>query len=528
MTKLLCTSALAIVVIAVGVVPAQAQVADSVAIQQELTAMRAQMTAMARRIDTLEGQLVAAQAEVAAIPPPLAASAPPTVTAKAPTEIAWEGAPRLITKEGWSFKPRGRLLIDAGTVSSPGALASSTLGFATRVRRARLGAEGTVPGGFGYKVELDFANAAVGFADAWLSYAPTKAPVLIRIGNFETLNGLEQISSSNFTSFVERAAFNDAFVNTRRLGGAVAVRGKNDSWRAEAGLFAAHSIDGSLDNDGLIGAARLAFAPKAMGGQFHFGANFQYRDFASNAGGVASASVGSPSTNQLARYRARPNTQLTDLRFIDTGSFAARSDQIVGLEAAAIFKGLYFAGEAQWLKADTYSAGDRATGLNAFGGGNVAVVSQADPGFFGGYAEVGYFLTGETRGYSRSNATWARTKVLNPVGKGGIGAVQIAARVEHVDLDDDALAGGTTNDFTAGTGTLAPLSARLGRGGRQTSYLLALNWQPIDYVRFMVDYGRIDVTGGPFAAQVDPLSALPVNQRKYGVDVVQTRMQIDF
>ena len=50
----------------------------------------------------------------------------------------------------------------------------------------------------------------------------------------------------------------------------------------------------------------------------------------------------------------------------------------------------------------------------------------------------------------------------------------------------------------------------------------------MDYVRFMVNYGHVDVSGGPLAAQVLPLSTLPVDQRKYGMDVLQTRLQIDF
>ena len=118
--------------------------------------------------------------------------------------------------------------------------------------------------------------------------------------------------------------------------------------------------------------------------------------------------------------------------------------------------------------------------------------------------------------------------MLNPVSKGGIGAFQIAARVERIDLDDDSLVAGPTNDFTSGLATLAPLSGRLGRGGKQTSYLVALNWQPMDYVRFMIDYGRVNVAGGPLAAQVDRLSTVPIDRRKYGVDLLQTRMQIDF
>jgi phosphate-selective porin OprO and OprP len=198
------------------------------------------------------------------------------------------------------------------------------------------------------------------------------------------------------------------------------------------------------------------------------------------------------------------------------------------VEAAAIFKGLYFTGEAQWLKADAYAAGDTVLGTDSFSGGNLAVVPTGNPGFFGAYGEVGYFLTGETRGYKRGDGTWSRTKVLNPFGKGGIGAFQIATRFEYLDLDDDALIAGPTNNFATGVSSLAALDSRLGRGGTQTSYLLGLNWYPMDYVRFMVNYGHITIEGGPIAALVDPASTLPVNQRDYDVNVLQTRVQIDF
>jgi len=443
-------------------------------------------------------------------------------------QVSWEGAPKFTGEGGWSFKPRGRLNIDAGSIGTPGSFQSRSLGTNVRARRARLGFEGAMPGGIGFKVEADFVNAGVSFGDVFASIAPAKTPLTIRVGNFETLSGLEQVTSANYVTFVERAAFNDAFINSRRLGVAAALRSKNEDWRAELGLFTAHSIDSSIDNDGWIGAARLVYAPKALGGQLHLGASMQYREFATNNGGTASSGVNMPSTNQLARYRARPNSQLTDVRFVDTGSFAAKSDMIVGIEAAAIFKKLYFSAEAQRLKADGYSTGDRASGLDTFSGGNVAVVPQGNPGFFGAYGEIGYFLTGETRGYKHGDGTWSRTKVLNPLAKGGSGAFQLALRYEHVDLDDEGLRGGLTNNFTTGTTSLAGTSARPGRGGKQSSILLGLNWLPSDYVRIMVDYGRIGVTGGPLASQVKPLSLLPENERKYRLDVIQTRFQIDF
>lgn len=536
MTRTIRVSALALAISAGWTLPAQARATND-AVAQELAAMRAQMEAMAQRIDTLEAQLTEARtradaaqsavaAQAAALPQQIAAAVPPAP--KPTTQISWDGAPKITGEGGWSFKPRGRLHIDAGAISSPGQYESANLGSRTRVRRARLGFEGTVPGGFGYKAEADFANAGVAFGDVQVSYASSKVPLTVRVGSFESLNSFEQISSSNFNTYIERAAFNDAFINARRLGVATALRSRNDDWRAEVGLFAGHAIDSGLDNDGWIGAARLVYAPKALGGQLHLGVNFQHRQFASNIGGGTSSGVGMPSTNQLARYRARPNSQLTDVRFVDTGSFAAKSDRILGVEAAAIFKGLYVSGEAQWLKADGYAAGATATGLDAFSGGNLAVVPEGNPGFFGAYAEVGYFLTGETRGYKRGDGTWARTKVLNPITKGGSGAFQLALRYDHLDLNDKALRNGPTNNFTTGASSLAAAGSRLGRGGRQQSYLFGLNWMPVDYVRIMLDYGRIDITGGPLAAQVKPLSTRPVNQRGYSLDLVQSRIQVDF
>src|SRR3546814_8165235 len=62
--------------------------------------------------------------------------APPTAT-----EVKWKGAPEISTESGWSIKPRGRILIDAGYVDAPSAISSPALGFTNELRRARLGVE---------------------------------------------------------------------------------------------------------------------------------------------------------------------------------------------------------------------------------------------------------------------------------------------------------------------------------------------------------------------------------------------------
>ena len=485
---------------------AGAQSTDTPITASEASELRAQISALRAEIETIKAER--AKDSISVMP-------------------SWKGSPLFEDKaSGWSFKPRGRVHIDSGSIGIPGAYAANrNLGFNTRVRRIRLGAEGTMPGGFGYKVDVDFANSSVAFGDAYISYSAKASPISVRIGNFETLNGLEQISSSNNLPFTERSQMNEAFLNTRRLGAAVAYQA--ESFRLEGGLFTAHSIDGSFNNDGWIGAMRGTFSPEAFGGQMHLGASLQHREFQSNDGGVVSVSSNTPSANQLARHRARPFTQLTDVRFVDTGPFAATGDDVFGVEVAAIFKGLYASGEAQWTKVNAYSAGDLASGLNSFAGSNNAVVPTRDPRFFGIYGEVGLFLTGETRGYK--DGLWGRTKVLKPMGKaGGTGAFQVAARFDYLDLDSKTLKNGLTNNFTTGATSLAATDVRLGRGGTQTGYLLALNWYPIDYIRVMLNYGRVEVRGGPLAAQVKPLSVLPVDQRGFGVDLFAARLQMEF
>ena len=445
---------------------------------------------------------------------------------------SWKGAPLYEDKdEGWSFKPRGRIQYDAGFVSNPeDAVVTRNLGFNARVRRIRLGAEGTIPGGFGYKFEMDFANASTAFGDAIITYQPKGQVWNWTIGNHETLNGLEQITSSRFTSFIERAAFDDAFINTRRIGANMGFVNKAGDFRANVGLFAAHSIDASLDNDGWIGAARAVYSPVMSGNQLHFGANFQHREFQSNNGQTASVAVGAPSTNQIARYRARPYSQLTDIRFVDTGNYAAKSDNIIGLELGGIFKSFHVAAEGQYVKSNAYGAGDTLdfseNNLNRFPGDTpTALVPTGNPSFWGGYLEAGYFFTGETRGYK--GGLWDRTKVLKPFSKGGWGALQANGRVDYLDLDSNKLKLGCNNVFTTGT---CVASTNYTRGGTQLGLLASLIWIPEDYVRFLFQYSHAFIEGGPFADEVSGLSTSnpDVADEKYGVDVFMTRAQIDF
>lgn len=476
----------------------------------------ANISAADARAAELEAQIEGLQAQLTELK---------TLVTKA--QPSWKGSPQFAdSDEGFSFKVRGRLMVDTAFAPKPdNFIANRNLGFNTRVRRFRIGVEGAIPGGFGYKAEVDYANSTVGFGDVVLTYAPTGKVFGFTFGNQESLDGMEQISSSRWSSFIERAQGNDAFGNTRRIGLALNLRSKDNLLRFDTGVFAAHSIDASLDNDGWIGAARATYTPFVGNGFVHMGLNFQHREFQSNDNGVASTSVGAPSANQIARYRARPFLQTTDVRYVDTGNFAAKSDNIFGAELYGVFKSLHIGGEAQYVKVKAYSAGDIRTGLDAFSGGSV-VTPTGDPDFISGFFEAGYFLTGETRGYK--NGTWDRTKVLNPLNKGGSGAFQLIGRLDYLDLDSSKIKNGATNNFATGASTLAALNTRLGRGGKQTGYLFGLTWIPVDYVRFLVNYIHTEVEGGPLAATVKPLSTAAVDQRKFSTDAIAIRASIDW
>ena len=374
------------------------------------------------RIEQLETQVKALQESIDAL----------KAQVTAPT-VEWKGAPKLADKEeGWSFKPRGRLMYDFGHVSSPEGFEDQGLGFGNELRRARLGVEGSMPGDFGYKLEVDAATGEIEFADAYLSYEP--GPLEFILGHHNNFQSLEEITSSLHTSFIERAAFTDAFGFERRVGASVQY-GKGPLL-LQGGVFTDNIADlNEGDENNSYGFdTRAVFMPKMGDSQLHFAGSFHWRDLNDAADSV--------------RYRQRPAIHATDVRFIDTGEIlGAEKETGYGLEAAGIFGPFHVASEAYWQKVG------REGGL-------------ADPTFFGAYVEAGYFLTGEKRGYKAGK--FDRVKVNKPFGEGGLGAFSVNARWDYLDLNDEGIVGGTQNAYQA-----------------------SLNWKPSDYVLFGLNYAHI-------------------------------------
>lgn len=377
--------------------------------------------------------------------------------AKNEKAVSWKGAPQS-SSDGFTFKIRGRMQYDAGLISDPDNLVDGKdLGFQSYFRRVRLGVEGAMPGDFKYKAEFDFSDPdTVGYGDVLIEYAPKDSPFSVKLGNMETFHSLEQMTSSRFTSFMERAQITEAFYSGRRLG--IAGGYSQGDFLFNAGIFNT-GITGSRGRDEWLFGTRLVYAPKVGDNQLHFGASYQHREFNSD-------SLGN-------RYRARPFVRSGSTRFVDTSSLAAKSDDLFGVEAAGIFGPLHAAAEYQFMKVNGISPTDSIPADDAVSGARLA----GDASFSGGYVELGYFLTGETRGYK--GGAFNRTKVLNPVSKGGMGAWQINARIDHLDLSDD-VSSGATSQFV--------------NGGKQTGYGVSLIWLPIDYVKFAAQYTYVDVS----------------------------------
>lgn len=453
--------------------PAQAQNADLKAIQQQIAAMQSQMEGMQQQINSLQLQLgqanarvtaaetraVNAETQASAATAALAKAPAATATAKPATDITWDGAPKLASKDGWSFKPRGRMQLDAGGVNAPAGIASAqSLGWGAEFRRAYIGFDGTMPGGFGYRVEADLANSSVELTDVYLTYK-ANPKLTFTVGQHKPFSSMEDMTSDLFTSFMERAAFNSGFGFERRVGVSAAFVDKD--FLVQAGVFLDNAADLNNDRDNSYSLdGRVVFMPRLRDGQLHLGGSYHYRDF--------------NDAQTSTRYRARPFIHTTDVRLVDTGVFAATGERSIGAEFAYINGRFHATAESHWMKA-----------LRS---------ALTDPTFNGGYAEVGYLLTDDTTAYKAG--AYDRIRPKNPLNKGGIGAIQINARYDWLNLNSGAIL-----------------------GGKQEIAGISAVWMPTDYVRFIANYGHIWLKN----------AAVPAGAvRNYSADSIGMRAQFDF
>jgi len=360
--------------------------------------------------------------------------------------------------ENMTFKPRGRLQLDSNSISHPAGIDAPTPGWSADVRRAYLGVEGKLGGDFGYRLEVDVATGSAQFTDAWLTYG--KGPLTVTLGHHR-ITSLEDVTSDLDTSMLERAAFTQAFGMERRLG-LSASYGVNNLF-VNVGIFAddAETLRAGGASNSYSADGRLVYMPRIDNTQLHFGGSLHHREL--------------NDLTSVLRYRARPGARTTDLRFVDTGLISATAETGYGLEFAAVHGPVHVAMEGFWQR--------------------VARPGLTAPTFFGGYGEIGYVFAGGAGRPYKKGVLGTVVPVLG-LNKGGAGAWQVNFRHDWLNLRDRGINGGTQRIFGA-----------------------SLVWVPVEYVKFIANYLRVEVRDTPVLAG---------GRSDYGANVFGLRAQYHF
>ena len=454
---------------------------------------------MAERLNAIEGTVNALQSQVGDVK--AKASEAPKVTTS--------GGLKVETADGkFSFQPIGRLNYDAAFYDQD----KSRLGDGSQVRRARLGVTGKMFGDWLYKLEADFARdtaaGTVGLKDAYVSYLGWDL-AQITVGNFKEPFSINNLTSTNYLSFIERplpiTQATSSLMPDRHMG--IAASHYASNWSASIGAFLKHTDDAQPANEGdqsFDVAGRITYDPIIEKGRLvHVGISGLYRN---------------PNDASVA-FSLKPESNVTGARFLNTSAAlsALNPGQLASVDhlfmvdpefaavygPASLMAEYFYVPITQTQHDPLLNSGAAACRITS---ASAAAFSRCpDVALTGWYAELAYFLTGESRPYNAATARWDRLKPNHNLGKDGFGALELAARISRADFDDGP-------DFQKGT---------------ETNYAVGLNWYVNPYIRFMMDYVWVRTNA---SALGNAANLLPGNAGA-GYDdpqIIEFRAQVDW
>ncbi|MES1989562.1 MAG: porin [Pseudomonadota bacterium] len=304
----------------------------------------------------------------------------------------------------------GRIQADAYAIDDAGS-SKNPMGNGMELRRVRLGAYGKMYGDWKYKFEVEYAGDKVTVKDAFIETTLAKN-LNIRAGHFKEYYGIDNLTSDNTITFMERALSNVYWPEEAMGVGLTYTDGK--FWGAQAGIFTPGVVNGgTTDDTDWAATGRIYAAPEVAGGKVHVGLNGSYRSSES-------------SLTTATKFEQRPESHIAE-KTLRTGNITnPDSETRFGPEVAANFGAVTVQAQYDW------STIERLNGAPAV---------STD----GGYVEASWFVTGEKRNYSVKTGTFSRTDATN--------AIQLAARVSHLDFSDAALTDarrGVQDDVTFG------------------------------------------------------------------------------
>jgi phosphate-selective porin OprO/OprP len=398
--------------------------------------------------------------------------------------VKWKGAPEL-SNDDVKFKVRGRILLDAVFESVDNKTGTDYDARAIRGRQVFLGVEGQLNSQWAYKAEGGAVNGgAWAWDDVVIEYKPTENTSLM-FGNIKVVS-LENLTSTRFTSFMDRGPFADLTDASYTLG--VVGRYFGPNYSATLGVQGAslNNADVTAPSTGqtdrkerIAVSGRLHWAPiNGDVDKLHLAVWGRYRDAGS----------------ELIQYNVRPNTNYGD-RVVDSGANYGDKDKTIGLEAAFIHGPFSVQGEWARISVD----GNQSTLIGT-------TARRRDADFDTGYAFVSWFPTGETRPYDAVKGEFGRVKVLNPVTAGGMGAFELLARYDYADLSDAR---------TGVNGAPVIGSTPISTSGKYTAWTAGVNYYPFPYVKFVANYTKGETDTPSTGTTAD-------------LDVFQMRAQLDF
>lgn len=318
----------------------------------------------------------------------------------APAVAAAAGLPTSFTAGGVEYGAKGTVQYDVNRFADD----AGTFEDADDWRRQELYLFARRKGSFELTAGYDFQAEA--WADVFLKLETAAGD--FRAGQQKTLVGWEDYATgTSSTIYLERSAAENAFYQGRRVG-LEWTWTELENWRFALAGYTGPDLED--ENDGTTVAGRVVHTPIADDTRvLHLGASAsrERRD------------------DGIARFRARPNAALTDVRLVDTGRLASDSIDRLGLEAA-------------------WRDGPLLLQAELLHGHNDAPSGQPDFTGRGWYALASWVLTGETRPYTNS-------AFGNPKPARDTGAVDVQLRYADLDLDDGAIRGGRQRDWTLGT-----------------------------------------------------------------------------
>jgi len=343
------------------------------------------------------------------------------------------------------------------------------------LRSVRPTFEGTFGGIYDFRFTPDFGSGRSIIVDAYAA-ARFKPGFVVTVGKFKPSVGLERLASEPDLRFMERG-LPTLLVPNRDLGVQLSGDFAGGAFAYQVGYFNGVTDGQSSDNlaspdiesdTGGDYAARVFFQPFINSDNFNlrglgFGVGTTWQDLDGVSTNPYLPSYRSQGQLSVFSYRANTATGATpnNATFSD-GERLRLAPQLY------YYRGSFgFLGEYTTVKQDvsrTVGGGTRSDTLT----------NSAWQGQFS------YFLTGEEesfRGFTPGST-------FQP-GKPGSGAWELVARIQELDVDDDAFAGGA-NSFAN------PLTAI----SKETAYGVGVNWYPWNTVKLSFNYDVTSFEGG--------------------------------